>query len=380
MQLLSEFAPYIAGAAAGVSVLAAIGFAVQKRRSQKRIKADLRYEVVDGPIRRNLELRTSYADTNELIDELRRVADGLQDEIIHFKTGARSQKDFNILVGVAAGIVGIVASGGDVELPSATVPIDDGMDPNPIGPLTDLPLSEPTYIPRDPSAWGETDQKSKSGVHPYETGPDLIKHAAEKRVEELRLSLCKRHKEQAQGAVMLAYIEPDSANNFEGGILDVRYDLPSSLVQSHFSRIERYLKEFGEFVSSNVAGLESGNDADIELLKRLFSRACKEFHESLPLINSVVDFGRDGGLNEHIVSEFRIYRDLATNNVSAKKTQQRLKDHRRLAIADSALDAAEHLPVGFGCLVGMTALFYGTFLTMRVRLDTELRAKKSGSS
>ncbi|MEQ8403607.1 MAG: hypothetical protein RKE49_00820 [Oceanicaulis sp.] len=377
MQLLSEFAPHIAGAAAGVSALAAIGFALQKRRSQKRVKADLRYQVADGPIRRSLALKTSYGDTNELVAELRRVADGLQDEIIQSKTGIPSQQDFNMVVGIAAGIIGAVASGGDVEIPPAAVPWDDGMDPNPLGPnpYEPMPWTDSPYIPRDPSPWDEPSDSGPFGGQP-DTGPDTNGQAVDEVVREIRGQLCEYHKERGLGAVMLAYIEPVPEKNFKGGILDIRYDPPSSAVQTHFSRIERYLSDFGDFVSRRSAGLESGNPDDIERFRQFMNRACGEFHDALPMINSVVDFRRDSGIDDHIVSEFQIYKDLATSNVSAKRTQQRLKNHRRLAITDSALDAAEHLPVGFGCLVGLTALFYGTVLTMRVRLNSELRAKK----
>lgn len=384
MQILSEYAPYIAGGVASVVALVGVGFALQKRRSKKRIKADLRYQVSDGSIRRNLELQTSYQDTTELVAELRRVADGLQDEIIQSKTGVPSQQDFNILVSIAAGIVGVIASGGDIEIPLETVPLTDGLDANPLGvdPYDPMPWTDSPYVPRDPMPWDKRDEPTPSRSEPDHNQPEAETttpaQSVEELVREIRGRVCEYHKERGLGAVMLAKIEPVPEKNFEGGILDLRYDPPSGSVQSHFSRIEQFLSDFGDFVSRRAAGLESGIPDDIERFKQFMNRACTEFHDALPMINAVVDFRRDGGMDDHIKSEFRIYKDLATSNASAKKTQQRLKNHRRLALADSALDAAEHLPVGFGCLVGLTALFYGTALTMRVRLNSELRAKTSG--
>lgn len=391
MQLLADFTPHIVGAAFGAAGLAGIGYALYRRRSRKRVKADLRYEVADGPIKRSLALRSSYGDTKELVAELRRVADGLQDDIIQAKTGISSQQDFNLIVGIIAAAVGIVASGGDIEVPPATVPWDDGLDPNPLGPNPYdpnplgsepyMPWSESPYIPREPSPWDEWDQPNRSSApsepetEPSDTDARAAEEAVEKFVTEVRQQLCDYHKQQGLGAVMLAYLPPDPKHDFKGGVLDVRYDLPSSVVQSHFSRIEKYLAEFGQFATERMASLQSGNEEDLQRFMDFMNRACREFHASLPMINSVVDFKRDGGLDDHIVSEFRIYKDLASKNASAKKTQERLKNHRRLAIADAALDSAEHLPSGLGCFVGLTSLFYGALTVFRVKLGAELRAK-----
>lgn len=387
MQLLTEFAPHIIGAAAGLTVLAGIGLAIHKRRSQKRIIADLRYEVADGPIRRSLELRSTYGDTTELIAELRRVADGLQDEIIQSKTGISSQQELGVLSVLSTLLIGVVMSGDEIEIP----PTDIDWESNPY-----LPYSPSPYIPREPSPWDDWDRSKRYITEPNADTDTQTKHEPDTKTEtpdaqiesteltveqfvfDLRENLCRYHQQLGLGAVMLAYVEPDPEHDFEGGILDVRYDLPSSAVQTHFTRIEKYLLEFSEFANERMASVQSGNMEDIERFKQFLNRACTEFHASLPLINAVVDFQRGAGIDDHIISEFRIFKDLVTNKASAKKTKQQLKDHRRLKIADAALDVSEHLSGGLGCLLGVTSLFYGTLLTMRVKMANDIRAKKQG--